>query len=139
MPSGNDLFSAEEVFAFELEGAVVRGKIDLIRNGNNDSKEIVDFKTTRSKASNIEQYDHQMDIYALGAEKGLKLDISDRSLYFLEDNKPQTIDWDESKRKTAESNLSSLIQKIKNQEFEPREEFCPFCDEFKEICPYFKK
>ncbi|MCD6516129.1 MAG: ATP-dependent helicase [Candidatus Aminicenantes bacterium] len=139
MPSRPDLFSAEKPFAFELEGAVVRGKIDLIRNGNNDSKEIVDFKTTRSKASSIEQYDHQMDIYALGAEKGLNLNISDRSLYFLEDNKPQTIDWDEGKRKTAESNLSSWIQKIKNQEFEPRIEFCPFCDEFKEICPYFKK
>ena len=117
----------------------MRGKIDLIRNGNNNHKEIVDFKTTHSKTSNTEQYDHQMDIYALGAEKGLNLNVKDRTLYFLEDNQPQTMGWGESKRKTAQSRLSKWIEKIKNQEFKPRIEFCPFCDEFKEICPYFKK
>jgi len=138
-PSRAALFSAEEPFAFELEGAVVRGKLDLIRNGNNNYKEIVDFKTTHSTTSDTDQYNHQMDIYALGAEKGLNIHVKDRTLYFLEDNKPQTMDWDEGQRKTAQSRLSQWIQKIKNQEFKPRIEFCPSCEEFKEICPYFKK
>jgi len=47
-------------------------------------------------------------------------------------------EWNEKKAEEAEYFLKDMINKIKEQKFEPRHEYCPFCREFKDICPYFE-
>jgi len=60
------------------------------------------------------------------------------SIHFLSDNKVVSCEWDEKKAEEAEYFLKDMINKIKEQKFEPRHEYCPFCREFKDICPYFE-
>jgi len=134
------LFKAEEKFSFDMEDVVIAGKIDLIRKagGDGEAREIVDFKTSESKTAWQDQTDLQMNLYAIGAECSLKMQIERCSIHFLSDNKVVSCEWDEKKAEEAEYFLKDMINKIKEQKFEPRHEYCPFCREFKDICPYFE-
>lgn len=133
------LLKAEEKFSFDMEDVVVAGKIDLIRsmNGNGEAREIVDFKTAESKTSWQDQTDLQMELYAIGAEQSLKMQVKRCSIHFLGDNEVKPCEWDEKKAEEAGYFLRDLINKIIEQKFEPRHEYCPYCKEFKDICPYF--
>lgn len=134
------LYKAEEKFSFDMEDVVIAGKIDLIRKteGNGEAREIVDFKTSESKTARQEQTDLQMNLYAIGAERSLKMKIERCSIHFLGDNKVVPGEWDDKKAGEANCLLKDLVGRIKEQKFEPRTEYCPFCKEFKDICPYFE-
>jgi len=128
----------EQKFAFDLEDTVISGKIDLIRKTNGNLKEIVDFKTSESKTGWGEQTELQMDLYALGAERGLDMQTEKCTIHFLGDDRVESKDWSIERIDQIENSLKDLIQKIKMQKFEPRQEYCPLCEEFKDICPYYK-
>lgn len=130
---------AERPFAFDLEGAVIAGKIDLVRRAADNKKEIIDFKTFGSKTGLREKAELQMDIYALGLETSADIKVGQRTLHFLEDDFVQTTDWDVKKCNAAEKELCGIIGKIKAGYFKPRTEYCPICTEFKAICPYFER
>lgn len=130
--------SAEQHFTFSMEDSLISGKIDLIRKANDKSKEIVDFKTSDSETSWKEQIELQMGMYALGAEDSLGLQVERCSVHFLKDGKVVSTDWDGKKREASIGHLKDLIKEIKQQRFLPRQEYCSFCGEFKDICPYFK-
>ena len=134
------LFKAEEKFSFDMEDVVIAGKIDLIRkaDGDGEAREIVDFKTSKSKTAWQDQTDLQMKLYAIGAEQSLKMQVERCSIHFLSDNKVVPGEWNEKKAEEAEYFLKDMINKIKEQKFEPRHDYCPFCREFKDICPYFE-
>lgn len=135
----SSILKPEESFAFDIKGYVISGKIDLIRKINGNLIEAVDFKTSGSKTSPRDQTNLQMNLYALGAEKRLGLNIGKCTVHFLADNKLNWMEWNQSFRKHAEFYLIKLIDKIEKEEFKPRIEYCPFCDEFKNICPYFRR
>lgn len=135
----NDLLRTEEAFSLDLEDVVISGKIDLIRVINGQYKEIVDFKTSESKTSPRDQTNLQMNLYAIGAEHSLGLKIGKCSVHFLANNIVETMEWKKELKSQAKSYLADLINKIKKEEFRPRIEYCPFCDEFKNICLYYKR
>ena len=132
------LYKAEEKFSFDMENVVITGKIDLIRKIEGDEREIVDFKTSESKTARQEQTDLQMYLYAIGAERSLGMKIKRCTVHFLGDNKVVSFEWNEKKAAEAECFLKDLIGNIKEQKFEPRREYCPFCREFKDICPDYE-
>lgn len=132
------LEKAEEKFSFDMEDMVVTGKIDLIRKTDRMGREIVDFKTSESKTSWREQTDLQMDLYAIGAVRSLEMQVEKCSIHFLGDDKVDSKGWNKNRYRESEFFLKDLINKIKMQKFEPRVEYCPFCDEFKYICLYYK-
>jgi DNA helicase-2/ATP-dependent DNA helicase PcrA len=130
---------SERPFAFDLEGVVIAGRIDLVRRAAGDKKEIIDFKTYASKIGSREQAEQQMDIYALGLENSSDLGVGRRTLHFLEDGVVRTTGWDATKCKAAGKKLCGIVGKIKKGDFKPRTEYCPICAEFKGICPYFTR
>jgi DNA helicase-2/ATP-dependent DNA helicase PcrA len=128
---------AERPFAFDLEGVVIAGKIDLVRSAAGNKKEIIDFKTYGSKIGSREQAELQMDIYALGLKNSAEIKVGRQTLHFLEDGVVWTTGWDAKKCETVSKKLCGIIGKIKVGDFKPRVEYCPICTEFKNVCPYY--
>jgi DNA helicase-2/ATP-dependent DNA helicase PcrA len=126
---------AEVGFSFGLDRHVLVGKIDLLRRANGDH-ELADFKTGRSAPAALEQVDTQLDLYALGAESSLGLNIARRSVHFLEDDQVYTSEWSAEQRASATEKLGTLLDQITHEQFPPRHAYCPRCDEFRAICPY---
>ncbi len=130
---------SESPFAFDLEGAVVAGRIDLVRRSAGDRKEIIDFKTSRSSSAASEQAELQMDLYSLGVEKSMNLDVGRRAVHFLEDGVVRGSGWNAARSEASRKYLCGIVAQIKEGEFKPRREYCAICAEFKGICPYFAK
>lgn len=130
---------SERPFAFDLEGVVIAGRIDLVRRAAGGKKEIIDFKTSGSNVVTKEQADLQMDLYSLGLEKSINLDVGRRAVHFLEDGFVCGSGWDAARSSAAGKRLCGIVGKIKRGDFKPRTEYCPICTEFKRICPYFTK
>jgi len=130
---------SERPFAFDLEGIVIAGRIDLVRRAAGGKKEIIDFKTSGSNVVAREQAELQMNLYSLGLEKSINLDVGRRTVHFLEDGIVCGSGWDAAKSSAAGKKLCGIVGKIKKGDFKPRTEYCPACVEFKGICPYFKK
>lgn len=114
------------------------GKIDLIRKTDGMAREIVDFKTSDSKTGRREQTDLQMKLYAIGAVRSLEMQVEKCLIHFLGDDKVDYKGWNKNVYRESEFFLKDLINKIRMQKFEPRIEYCPYCDEFKYICPYYE-
>ncbi|MDD1742829.1 MAG: PD-(D/E)XK nuclease family protein [Methanotrichaceae archaeon] len=80
---GKTLSSIVEVetgFAFDLNGQIIQGNIDLLKRDHQDKVEIIDFKTsgmlTNYDEITKDNINLQLDIYALGAEKALGFKVS---------------------------------------------------------------
>lgn len=126
---------AEAGFSFGLERHVLVGKIDLLRRGAG-GHELVDFKTGHSAPLALEQVDAQLDLYALGAESSLKLPIARQGVHFLADDQVYTWDWSADRAAGARERLREWLGQIARREFLPRRAYCPYCTEFRSICPY---
>jgi DNA helicase-2/ATP-dependent DNA helicase PcrA len=136
--SFDTLEASELPFAFDMEGAVIVGRIDLVRRLSCGKKDVVDFKTYGSKAVEREQARLQMDLYALGLERSVGFEVGRHTLHFLEDNVVLAEDWDPAKRESVEARVRGIVGKIRDGNFKPRTEYCPACVEFKGICPYLE-
>jgi DNA helicase-2/ATP-dependent DNA helicase PcrA len=130
--------AAELPFAFDIEGAVVSGRIDLVRRADGGKKEVVDFKTYASRYSKTEQAVRQMDLYALGLERSAGVDVGRHVLHFLEDDQVIAEDWGQEAKKVIEGRVRGVVGKIREGNFTARTEYCSSCVEFKGICPYFE-
>jgi DNA helicase-2/ATP-dependent DNA helicase PcrA len=137
----HESFSAVEAselpFAFDMDGAIVVGRIDLVRESSDGKKDVVDFKTYTSEAVEREQARIQMDLYALGLERSADLDVGRHVLHFLADDVVLQENWDLERRTLVESRVRDVVGKIQKGEFKPRTAYCSSCVEFKGICPYF--
>lgn len=133
----NRVEAAEQPFAVEIDDVIVAGKIDLIRDIDGRMKEIVDFKTSPSEAVSREQAMLQMDIYAVGLENTAGVRVGLQTLHFLEDGITRSEEWSVQKKAEVENMIARIVASIKKAEFRPRVEYCPYCAEFKTICPYF--
>ncbi len=133
----SNIADVEATFAYEANECIVTGRIDLVRSQDDKAKEIIDFKTVESKYGSRDQTNLQMDLYALGGELSLGYEVGSRTVYYLGDNKQDTSEWNRDRKKAAQANLHGIIERIKNEEFTPRTEFCLFCQDFRDICPYY--
>jgi RecB family exonuclease len=71
----SSIIEVESGFAFDLNGQIVQGTIDLLKRDMEGGAEIVDFKASEMPASDDrirrDDIDLQLDIYALGVENAL--------------------------------------------------------------------
>jgi hypothetical protein len=78
----------------------------------------------------------QLDIYALGVEKALGFKVAKTTAHFLGDGNLLTNGWSPDRRTNAISKLSSVLDNISDGQFAPNHDYCAYCHEFREICPY---
>jgi len=136
-PSLTRISQAETSFAFNLEGRVVSGKVDLIRSMEPAaSVEIVDFKTSKSAPLHEGRVDLQLGLYALGVESALGKAVGCHTAHFLGDGQQVSTDWVEDRKAAAKAELVKVLEDIKQAQFPPHREYCPSCEEFRAICPY---
>jgi DNA helicase-2/ATP-dependent DNA helicase PcrA len=136
-PARLNIVDVEATFSYQANECIITGRIDLVRRLDGRAKEIIDFKTIESTYGDRDQTNLQMDLYALGGERSLGHEVGSRAVYYLVDNKQDTSRWNRDRKKAAEEKLHGIIEQIKNEEFSPRTEFCPFCQDFQDICPYY--
>jgi DNA helicase-2/ATP-dependent DNA helicase PcrA len=135
-PDLSNIEDVEATFSYEEIECIIAGRIDLIRNLDGGAKEIIDFKTIESRFGSRDQTNLQMDLYALGAEISLGHKVRSRTVYYLGDNEQNTSGWDKDRKRIAGMNLHDIIEMITKEEFAPRTEYCSFCEDFRDICPY---
>jgi DNA helicase-2/ATP-dependent DNA helicase PcrA len=123
-------------FSVSLEDDILAGKIDLIRWYTDGEVELVDFKTSKAMLAEIEGIHLQLDIYALGAEKSLQYKVGKQTVHFLGDGQVQSWEWSADRERAACSELRSIMERIGRGDFTPRTEYCPHCQEYRQICPY---
>jgi DNA helicase-2/ATP-dependent DNA helicase PcrA len=131
-----DVVQPELSFSVSLEDQILVGKIDLIRRNSDYGVELVDFKTSRAVPAEIEGIDLQLDLYALGAEKSLRYKVGKQTVHFLGDGQVQSWEWSAGREQAACSELRSIMERIVRGDFTPRTEYCPRCQEYREICPH---
>ncbi|OPY50187.1 MAG: PD-(D/E)XK nuclease superfamily protein [Methanosaeta sp. PtaU1.Bin060] len=136
----SSVLKAEANFSFNLDGQIVLGKIDLLKREDNDSIEIVDFKTSKGPAKDIsikdDRIDLQLDLYALGAEKAMGLRVAKTTAHFLADGKRLTNEWSDDRKSHAILKLANILDCIKRDEYSPDYSYCDYCWEFRKICPH---
>jgi DNA helicase-2/ATP-dependent DNA helicase PcrA len=130
------VLQAETTFSTSLADQVLLGKIDLLRREGDGCVEIVDFKTSGAVPVDIERFDLQLDLYALGAEAGLGHEVGRQTVHFLGDGQVATWEWSSGREATARRQLIDVLERIAQQEFPPQSAYCPRCQEFRAICPY---
>ena len=126
---------AEVPFSFTLADHVLLGKIDLMRR-QDDGVEIVDFKTSAAVPLEEERIDLQLDLYALGAERGLGEQVRRQTVHFLGDGEVVSWEWTLARAQGAQARLRGVLERIGRGEFEPNTDYCARCTEFNRICPY---
>ncbi|MBU0670830.1 PD-(D/E)XK nuclease family protein, partial [Patescibacteria group bacterium] len=98
---------------------------------------IIDYKT--GKFPKIGKKDNeQLYLYALAIKQLLNKTSKKMSFYYIEENKPLEVDFDEKKMKKVEEWTKNLIEEILKGDFKATPGFnCKFCD-FREICEFRK-
>lgn len=133
---------AEVPVTLQKEDYILEGKIDLIR-GENDTVEILDFKTEKKPDINSEagreklhRYRRQLEIYAHIVEQRYGKKVSKMHLYYTgAENESPLISYDFNKAAIDHtiSEVSNVVKMIENKEFnqDPKKrckELCHECD-----------
>ncbi len=123
-------------FSFPLANRVLSGTIDLSR-GEAGGAELVDFKTSRPRAEELERDAFQLALYGLGVERGLGQPVSRLTAHFLgKQSRVVTWEWSAERRQAAHEKLSAVLEDIAQGSYTPNLGYCARCREFREICPY---
>ncbi|MDD1753548.1 MAG: PD-(D/E)XK nuclease family protein, partial [Methanotrichaceae archaeon] len=134
------ILQAETSFSFDLNGQIIQGSIDLLKRDGKDSIEIVDFKTYEMMSDDKEirsnNIDFQLDIYALGVERALRQKVAKTTVHFLKDGKLLTTEWSSERRDNTLTKLIAILENIANGQYSPNLDYCVYCQDFKELCPY---
>jgi len=105
-----------------------------------DSIELVDFKTSKmpvpGKDIRSEIIDLQLDIYALGAEKALRLKVANTIAHFLGDGNLAMNTWSSERRSQVLTKLTAILNCIDAGKYSANISYCVYCLEFGAICPY---
>jgi len=80
--------------------------------------------------------DLQLDIYALGVERGLGFKVAKTTAHFFGDGNLLTNGWSSDRRTNAISRISSVLDNIADGQFTPNRNYCAYCHEFIDLCPY---
>ena len=124
----------EKNFNIKVGEHMFTGRIDRIDEMPDGSFEVIDYKTGKSKALNV-QHKLQMSIYALACRDIFHIPASKLSLYFLDDNKKVSMKKVPSDLDSVKNDILFYIEELKKSDFRPTPGFlCSFCD-YKLICP----
>jgi DNA helicase-2/ATP-dependent DNA helicase PcrA len=134
----------EARFEVPIDGARVRGRIDLMLQAEGDSPrqvELIDFKTSSNRPPS-ETHENQLRMYAAAVERlGLepvRLAIHDLDTDLPSGDSPRVeVSNDEEEREAFRDRLGSLVEGIRDGVFMPAEDRtrCRSCD-FRRFCRY---
>lgn len=141
-PIFHELRKAKQVqreidFVLNERRGLIHGKIDILFEDEKGEWHILDYKTAAGdeNAARKSAYDLQLEIYALAAERILKLPVRSAIIYYLKNQKAVTIPM-LLNRSEAEIGVVSTTKKIKVGTLSfPREKTAAFFDGLeKKIC-----
>ncbi|MBP9718703.1 ATP-dependent helicase [Candidatus Gracilibacteria bacterium] len=124
----------EVPFRFTLSGIKISGRIDRVDKLADGTYEIIDYKTGSPENYRVNS-DMQLSLYALAAEKSLKIPISKLSLHFIETAEILSTTRNKKQLDKCEESITETAEEIKKGIFIPTPGFqCNSCD-FRLICP----
>ena len=131
-----DVLATEKSFRIEIGGAVVTGRMDRIDRLGGTSAAIVDYKTGAPKDQDDADESLQLSIYAMAAERALKLAPERLLLYNLENNQAVETRRTREQLLEAEEAVHEVAGGIARGEFpaKPNLRVCKRCS-YRELCP----
>jgi DNA helicase-2/ATP-dependent DNA helicase PcrA len=131
--------AVERAFAMKFEGALVKGRWDLIAE-RGDGDWIVDFKTsdiqTQKKADKSARDSAQLKLYALAHKKAFGAAPAGGELWFVESGLRGATAFKEKDLEKAAEMIEEAADGIRRKDFNAKPNYlhCGWCD-FKDICP----
>jgi superfamily I DNA/RNA helicase/RecB family exonuclease len=131
-----DVLATEKSFQVEIGGAKVVGRMDRIDRLSDTMVAIVDYKSGKPKDQETADESLQLSIYALAAEKALKLVPERLVLYNLENNEAVLTTRSAAELLSAEQEVRKVAEGIARAEFapHPNAQVCRRCS-YRELCP----
>ncbi len=129
--------SVERKFSFELEDAVLTGKIDRIEPLGDGTFQLVDYKTGKKSSQPKAKDDVQLTLYRLACERDLGIEATRMVYFFLDEGEPlEEVLPNEEALESIQQTVSDVAAGITSLAFEPApEKFkCENCS-FRMICP----
>jgi DNA helicase-2/ATP-dependent DNA helicase PcrA len=124
----------EKNFNIKIGDYMLTGRIDRIDKLPDGVYEVIDYKTSESKA--IDQMKKlQLYLYALVCRDIFRIPATKLSFYFLEDGKKVSISTGYDELDSVKEDILNYIEQIRKTDFVPTPGFlCQFCD-YRLICP----
>jgi len=130
-----DVLATEKTFRIEIGGAAVTGRMDRIDHLGANAVAIVDYKTGSPRDQEDADESLQLSIYALAAERALKLVPERLVLYNIETNLPVETRRTRAQLLDAEQTVREVAERIARGDFTPAPGFhCKYCT-YRELCP----
>ncbi len=130
-----DVLATEKSFQIEIGGARVVGRMDRIDRLAGGRVAIIDYKTGSPKDQESADESLQLSIYAIAAQRALKLAPERLVLYNLQNNQAVETRRTEAELLEAEQQVRQVAQRIADGDFDPAPGFhCKRCT-YRELCP----
>ena len=130
----------EHSLIFDVDGHLLRCKIDLWFDNNENKRFLVDYKTDQINKPQIAQrklrYDLQLQLYACAIEQATGRTPDHAELYFLQPNEIVEIDISREKQKNATEIVRGFFEAQSNLNFPLKEGGqCLQCPYYQGLCP----
>ena len=127
-------------FAMARHGATLRGQIDLVIKGPDGRLKIVDYKTSRIEASEVEKkaadYELQLRIYALALRDLFGRAPDAACLHFLHPDVVREVDVTSAALEETEKSIASFFEAHRTGSFPQRPgDHCHSCGYLRPFCP----
>jgi DNA helicase-2/ATP-dependent DNA helicase PcrA len=132
-PDG-EILETERRFKIEVEGALVKGRLDRLDRLPNGEVAVIDYKTGKAKTQDDADDSLQLSIYALAAKS---LGHTPASMVFINLSNGTAVASKRSENdlRDAEKKIVEIASKIDAGDFEPKKSGrCPWCS-YNSICP----
>ncbi|MFQ5797944.1 MAG: ATP-dependent helicase [Bacteroidota bacterium] len=125
----------EEEFRISIGGHKVTGRIDRIDKLDEESVEVIDYKTGKPRGQDHADQSMQLSIYAIAVRERFQKEPKHLSFYYLTNNEKVTSARTEKELESAKDSMLEVAEEILGRNFQPNKGFhCDWC-EFKPICP----
>jgi ATP-dependent exoDNAse (exonuclease V) beta subunit len=108
----------------------LQGYIDCLYQDAEGGWRLVDYKTTKATTADVarlsQQYEMQMYVYALAAERALGEPPTELTLYFLRPGVEHVFHWNDAARRTTKELVQRAIDQLRSSEFEDQYSSPPF-------------
>ena len=149
--------ASEQAFSFEIDGVKVQGRIDLIQTVASEAEvraapdrspaaaatalaegsevELIDFKTGRPKSQKDADTSLQLSVYALAAERALRVRAARLTFYNLTNNQSVSTIRTQGDLDSVAKEIRQVAGAVREGHFEPSPGYaCRRC-EYAAICP----